>query len=129
MSEQREDTPCPPDESDEIIDRIHGIQEEIFEREDSIDEMVESAASPEPLETLVEEGHTRRRRLRLGRLRADWEALLENSRALERESDFELAAALVHFVGDLLLMQDEGIDEKWIAKLKAYIAEQRAQVN
>ncbi len=105
----------------EILGRIHELQEEIFERQDRIAELVKSAGSEEPLAELVDQGEERRKLRHLERLIADWERLVANSRELT-EDDLDLVAALVRFVGDLLIVQPEGIDERWLEKLEENLA-------
>ncbi len=115
--------------NDELVEKIHEIQEEIFDREDEIDSLVVAAASQEALEDLVGEGETARRRQRLRRLKADWSKMLDNSRSLNSGNDYELAAALVHFVGDVLLAQSDSADIRWIRKLEKYLEGERAKVS
>jgi len=113
---------------DEIISRIREVQREILEREDQIAALVDAAARPSVLEELVEEGEERRRVRHLERLVADWDGLVARSRAVS-EDDIDLVAALVRLVGDLLVIQIEGLDSKWISRLEGYISDQRAKVS
>ena len=113
---------------DEIITRIHQLQEEILERESQIAALVDSAKRPAVLENLVEAGEERRRLRHLEQLVADWDALVARSRAVS-EDDIDLVAALVRLVGDLLVIQLDGLDSKWIARLEAYLSDQRAKVS
>lgn len=64
----------------------------------------------------------------LERLVGDWDSLVARSRALS-EDDIDLVAALVRLVGDLLVIQHDGLDEKWISRLETYLAKQRAKVS
>ena len=124
MSEEKAAAPTV----DEIIARIHELQQEIVEREDRIVELVDSVSRPAALEALVEEGVERRRLRHLERLIADWDALVARSRAVS-EDDIDLVAALVRLVGDLLVVQIDGLDSKWISRLEGYLADQRAKVS
>ena len=45
------------------------------------------------------------------------------------EDDIDLVAALVRLVGDLLVVQIDGLDRKWISRLEAYLADQRAKIS
>ncbi len=125
MSEQQD---TPPLSVDEVIARIHQIQAEIIEREDQIAALVDCAERPSVFEGLVEDSEERRRVRHLERLVADWDGLVARSRAVS-EDDIDLVAALVRLVGDLLVIQLEGLDSKWISRLESYIADQRAKVS
>lgn len=114
--------------NDELLEKIHAIQEEIFEREEQIATLLDSAEHPSRLAEAVEEGETRRRLRHLERLLADWDTLVARSRAVT-EDDLDLVAAMVRLIGNLLLIQPEGIDASWIAKLEQYLEEQRARVS
>lgn len=118
-------------ETDDMIEEIHAIQEEIFDRDDEIDDLLDAAGSPEELEDLVEAGYDERKRRHLERLQADWRQLLANSRERRASDDFdfELSAAMVHFVGDLLVSQPDGTDKRWIRQLKKYVEAKRVVVN
>ena len=113
---------------DDIIARIHRLQEEILEREDRIVKLVDSVSRPAALAEQVEESEERRRLRHLERLVADWDALVARSRAVS-EDDIDLVAALVRLVGDLLVVQIDGLDSKWISRLEGYLADQRAKVS
>ncbi len=115
--------------TDKLVEKIHEIQEEIFELEDEIDDLVECGDAQESLVAAVEQGQTERRNLHLERLRADWDRMVERSREVSDDRDFELAAALVHFVGEVLASQSEGTDARWVARLREYLEEQRMLVN
>lgn len=130
MSE-KETAPAERTRTDEKIEEIHEIQEEIFDRDDEIDDLLDAAGSPDVLEDLVEAGYFKRKHQHLERLQEDWRRLLENSRerAGESDYDFELSAAMVHFVGDLLASQPDGADKRWIRQLKKYLKGKRAVVN
>ncbi|HEX9732935.1 MAG TPA: hypothetical protein VGG06_13235 [Thermoanaerobaculia bacterium] len=118
-------------ETDGMIEEIHEIQEEIFDLDDEIDDLLDSAGSPEELVDLVEAGYGERKRRHLERLHADWRQLLANSRDRRAgdDFDFELSAAMVHFVGDLLMSQPAGTDQRWIRQLRQYIEEKTTVVN
>ena len=112
----------------EVIDRVRQLQQEIFEREEQITELVHAAGRPRVLENLVEEADERRRLRHLERLMADWDSLVARSRAVS-EDDIDLIAALVRLLGDLLVVQHDGIDSKWIARLESYLEDQRARIS
>ncbi len=113
---------------DEIVAKIHQLQEEIVERERLIVGLVDAAERPPVLEALVEEAEERQRMRHLERLVGDWDGLVARSRALS-EDDIDLIAALVRLVGDLLSIQPEGLESKWMSRLEAYLEDQRAKVS
>jgi hypothetical protein len=115
--------------ADDLVEKIHEIQERIFEREDHIEELVDASEEEESLLDAVEESRLQRRSLHLRRLRTDWDRMVARSRDVSDENDFELAAALVHFIGDILLSQTEGTDIDWIEELREYLRDHRAHVN
>lgn len=114
--------------TDRIIERVHELQREIFEREEKITGLVEEAEPSPEIDELVEDGIERRKVRHLERLIRDWDALVAESRKLN-EDDLDLVAAMVRFAGDLLIIQPEGIDVGWIRRLESYLEKQRAQVN
>lgn len=103
--------------TEEILGRIHKLQEEIFERQEQIASLVESTDSDTPLEELMHEGEEQRKMRYLERLFGDWETLVARSRGLT-EDDLDLVAALVRFIGDLLIVQPELVAERWIERLE-----------
>ncbi len=113
---------------EEIIAIIHALQEEIVEREARIADLVSSVDSPSRLGSLVEDGEERRRFKHLERLIGDWDRLVARSRAVSGD-DIDLAAALVRLVGDLLVIQQDGLDAKWISRLEAYLERERSRVS
>lgn len=115
--------------TDDLVEKIHEIQEKIFDREDQIEELVDASDDQDPLLDEVEESRVQRRNLHLRRLRGDWDRMVSRSRDVNGENDFELAAALVHFIGDILISQTEGTDAMWIEDLREYLRDHRAQVN
>lgn len=115
--------------TDDLVEKIHEIQEQIFEREDQIEELVDASDDQDPLLDAVEESRLHRRNLHLKRLRSDWEKMVSRSRGVNGENDFELAAALVHFIGDILISQTEGTDAVWIDELREYLRNHRSNVN
>ena len=125
MSE-RQDAPALDFEA--LLARIRALQQEILEREEQIAALVDSADRPSVLGELLEDGEESRRMRHLERLVADWDALVARSRAVS-EDDIDLVAALVRLVGDLLVVQMDGLDSKWVARLEAYIHDQRARVS
>jgi len=125
MSEQQD---IPTLGLDEVIARIREIQEEILAREEHIAALVDSAERSSVLGELAEEGEEHRRVRHLERLVADWDRLVARSRAVS-EDDIDLVAALVRLVGDLLVVQIDGLDTKWIRRLETYIDDQRAKIS
>ena len=113
---------------EDIVGKIHRLQEEIVERERRITELVDAASRPAVLESLVEEAEERRRMRHLERLIGDWDSLVARSRALS-EDDVDLIAALVRPVGDLLVIQHDSLGSKWISRLESYLDDQRAKVS
>ncbi len=113
---------------DEIVSRIHALQEEIVEREERITDLINSGQSSSRFESLVEDGEERRRVRHLERLVGDWDRLVARSRAVS-EDDIDLVAALVRLVGDLLVIQQDGLDTKWVSRLEMHIEDQRRKVS
>ena len=113
---------------DEIVARVHALQEQIVEREELIAELIHAGESSSYLEDLVEDGAERRRGRHLERLVGDWDRLVARSRAVS-EDDIDLVAALVRLVGDLLVIQPDGLDTKWISRLEMHIEDQRLKVS
>ncbi len=113
---------------DKIVAKIHELQQEIRSRENQIATLVEDADRPSVLGSIVEDADEHRRMRHLERLVGDWDSLVARSRALS-EDDIDLVAALVRLVGDLLVIQHDGLDEKWISRLETYLAKQRAKVS
>jgi len=117
-----------PTGNDEILERIHSLQDEIFEREEKISELV-GAFEEHPAIAAAVERHRENRQVRLvAGLKRDWDTLLSRSRAVT-EDDLEITAVLVHFVGDLLAVQPDGIAERWIERLEEHLESHRAQVS
>ena len=130
MSDDHEKTTPPATASSEdLVEKIHEIQEEIFDREDQIDEIMDSVDDPDPMLDAVEDSRVYRRNLHLLRLRRDWERMVLRSREANSDNDFELAAALVHFIGDILTSQTEGTGNRWIKELREYLVDHREPVN
>ncbi len=125
MSQQDHEKPSV---NDEAIERIHALQDEIFEREEKIFELVDSFEEHPAIVAAVER-HKENRQMRLiANLKKDWDTLLSRSRAVT-ENDMEITAALVHFMGDLLAVQSDGIAERWIERLEDHLEKHRAQVS
>ncbi len=118
----------PPLSIEEIVDRIHALQEEILEREERIADLLDAGGESSRLEDLVEGGEERRRVRHLERLVGDWDRLVARSRAVS-EDDIDLVAALVRLIGDLLMIQQDGLDTKWISRLEMHIEDQRLKVS
>ncbi len=117
-----------PNTIDEIVARIHELQKEIVEREVRIVDLVSSVDTNLELGSLVEDGEERRRIKHLERLIGDWDRMVARSRAVS-EDDIDLAAALVRLVGDLLVIQQDGLASKWISRLEAYLEKERSRVS
>ncbi len=118
----------PRTDIDEVVAEIHALQEEIVDREVQIAGLVDSVDSSSRLGSLVEDGEERRRIKHLERLIHDWDRLVARSRAVS-EDDIDMVAALVRLVGDLLVIQPDGLDTKWISRLEAHIERERARVS
>lgn len=117
-----------PSVNDEIVEKVHALQEQIFDLEDEISRLIDTADRPALLSALMEEGENKRRVRHIERLTGDWDSLLARSRAVT-DDDLALTAALVRFIGDLLLVQPDGIEEGFLEKLHEYLAEQRAKIS
>ncbi len=113
---------------DEVVAKIHILQEEIVEREVRIAGLVDSVDTSSRLGSLVEDGEERRRVKHLERLINDWDRLVARSRAVS-DDDIDLVAALVRLVGDLLMIQHDGLDTKWISRLESHIERERSRVS
>lgn len=120
-------TETPSADIGEIVAKIHALQEEIVEREVRIAGLVDSVDSSSRIGSLVEGGEERRRVNHLERLINDWDRLVARSRSVS-DDDIDLVAALVRLVGDLLMIQQDGIDTKWISRLEAHIERERSRV-
>ena len=112
----------------EVVAKIHALQEEIVEREARIAGLVDSVDASSRLGSLVEDGEERRRVKHLERLINDWDRLVARSRSVS-DDDIDLVAALVRLVGDLLVIQPDGLDSKWISRLEAHIERERSRVS
>ncbi len=113
---------------DEVVAKIHALQEEIVEREARIAGLVDSVDTSSRLGRLVEDGEERRRIKHLERLINDWDRLVARSRSVS-DDDIDLVAALVRLLGDLLVIQPDGLDTKWISRLEAHIERERSRVS
>ncbi len=113
---------------DEVVAKIHALQEEIVERETRIAGLVDTVDTSSRLRSLVENGEERRRVRHLERLINDWDRLVARSRSVS-DDDIDLVAALVRLVGDLLVIQPDGLDTKWIARLESHIERERSRVS
>ena len=113
--------------TDRLLERIHRLQEEIFDYEDQIVDLLESTDAP-AVRAVVDEGEERRRAAHLERLLGDWGTLVQHSRDLGQD-DIDLVAALVRLIADLLLVQPEGIEERWIAEIAGQLAAHHGAVN
>jgi hypothetical protein len=130
-----------PDEAplshDEMADRIRGLQREIAELDEKIslkvDELmtVKLADPPAALKDFMSamEGSAGYPTVQhLLRIKEDWDVLYTRICAFN-EDDEELLEGLIPCIGDLLLDQPEGIDERWIHNLEEFLANQRAKVS
>jgi hypothetical protein len=118
----------PPADVDDVVAKIHALQEEIAEREVRIAGLVDSVDSSSRLGRLIEDGEERRRVKHLERLIHDWDRLVARSRAVS-DDDIDLVAALVRLVGDLLVIQPYELETKWISRLEAHIERERLRVS
>ena len=126
MSDPKEDLPTT---TEEVLERIHRLQDEICDREERIAALIDAAKEIRPtVEAEIEDAEERRRLRHLERLMADWDTLVARSRALT-DDDLELMAALARLFGDLLAFQPDGIAESWIENLELYLEHQRALVS
>ncbi len=107
---------------------IQRLQEEIDDREERISGLVDAVERPLPLSGRMADSDNRRRVEHLERLITDWDTLVARSRAIS-EDDIDLIVALSRFVGRLLQEQPESIGERWMFKLREYLADQRAKVS
>ena len=115
-------------EAEDGLEKIRQLQQRIFDREEQIADLVQSAEPPPKLISVIESKDADPRLQHLARLIIDWDMLVARSRAVT-DDDIDLIGALVRLVGDLLLIQPDGIDERWITKLEEYLADQRAKVS
>ncbi len=118
----------PSLDAEGIVARIRRLQDQISEHEEKISDLVDSAEPPPRLASLMEQAEVDPRFRHLAQLIADWDILVARSRAVT-DDDIELLMAIARLVGDLLAVQPEGIDERWLAKLRDYLGEQRAKVS
>ncbi len=125
MNESKQTTAA---DIDEVVAKIHALQEEIVERESRIAGLVDSVDTSSRLGSLVEDGEERRRIRHLERLINDWDRLVARSRSVS-DDDIDLVAALVRLLGDLLVIQPDGLDTKWISRLEAHIEGERSRVS
>ena len=118
----------PSPDAEGIVVKIRRLQDRIFAHEEEISRLVDSADPPPRLAALMEQAEVDPRFRHLAQLIADWDVLVARSRAVT-DDDIELLMVIARLVGDLLAVQPEGIDERWLAKLRDYLDEQRAQVS
>ena len=83
--------PTHPTDVEDVVAKIHALQEEIAEREVRIAGLVDSVDNSSRLGSLVEDGEERRRVKHLERLIHDWDRLVARSRAVS-EDDIDLVA-------------------------------------
>ena len=126
LMNDRKETPAV--DIHEVVAQIHALQEEIVEREARITALVDSVDTPSRLGDLLEDSEERRRVKHLERLINDWDRMVARSRAVS-DDDIDLVAALVRLVGDLLVIQPDGLDSKWISRLEAHLERERLRVS
>lgn len=133
----REDK-TPAAESDEMLGEIREILGEINDLDEEISRRVDDlmdVSHSEPPEALLafldnlEEGTRVHDTVHhLLKIKEDWDLLYTRICAFN-EDDEELLDGLVSCMGDLLLEQPEGIDERWIQNLEEFLEKQRVNVN
>ena len=115
----------------EILGEINDLDEEISQRVDDL-MGVGQAEPPEALVAFLEnlEKGTRVHDTvhHLLKIKEDWDLLYTRICAFNEDDD-ELLDGLVSCVGDLLLEQPEGIDERWVQNLEEFLEKQRVNVN
>ena len=125
------------DALDKTADEIRRLLEQIYEREEEISGLVDVLMvrkhdnPPEALKIFASamkgsESHNTIQHLL--QVKSDWDTLYTRICAYN-EDDSEFLEWLVSCVGDLLLEQPEGIDEKWKANLQEFLDDQQAKVN
>lgn len=128
--------PAPP-ETEELLEHIREIQEEIVELDEDISRQVDAVVAlrrehpPEALRHVMaaldeeEDEESRRTFQFLLRVKEDWDALYTRICAFN-DDDEELLEGLLYCVGDMLLAQPVGMDQRWIRHLEQYVEKQRA---
>lgn len=131
---QEETTPPTVEEAE---DRIRGLQREIVELDERISAKVDELMSikladpPDALKdfmTAMKDSEGYRTVQHLLKIKEDWDVLYTRICAFN-EDDEELLEGLIPCIGDLLLEQPDGIDERWIHNLEEFVANQRAKVS
>ncbi len=118
----------PSLDAESVAAEIGRLQDEISEREEEISRLVDSAEPPARLAALMEQDEVDPRFRHLAQLIADWDILVARSRAVT-DDDLELLTVMNRLIGDMLAIQLEGIDQRWLIKLRDYLGEQRAKVS
>ena len=133
---REDDAPAP--ETDErlgeileILGEINDLDEEISRR---VDDLMDVSQSDPPeallafLRNLEEGTRVHDTVHHLLKIKEDWDLLYTRICAFNEDDD-ELLEGLVSCVGDLLLEQPEGIDDRWIQNLEEFLEKQRVNVN
>lgn len=127
--------PAPP-ATEELLEHIREIQEEIVELDEDISRQVDAVVAtrrdhpPEALRQVMaaleeeDDEESRRTFQFLLRIKEDWDALYTRICAFN-DDDEELLEGLLYCVGDMLLAQPEGMDRRWIQHLEDYVEKQR----
>lgn len=133
----REDNAAAPEGDEtlgevlEILGEINDLDEEISRQ---VDDLMHVSHSDPPeallafLKNLEEGTRVHDTVHHLLRIKEDWDLLYTRICAFN-EDDEELLEGLVSCMGDLLLEQPEGIDERWIQNLEEFLEKQRVNVN
>ncbi len=122
---------------EETADQVRRLHKEINERDEDISEWVDTLMEdkrsnpPEALKAFEEavSGTEAEEMIQhLLRLKLDWDTMFTRICAYNEDDD-EFLDWLLELVGDLLLEQYEGIDEKWMSNLQEFLDRQSAKVS
>ncbi len=125
------------DSLDQAAEEIRRLLEQIHERDEEISGLVDILMTrkrdnpPEALKIFASamkgsESHDTIEHLL--QVKSDWDTMYTRICAYN-EDDSEFLDWLISCVGDLLLEQPEGIDEKWKSNLRDFLDDQQSKVN